>query len=220
MCNKWHYLIYYLNVQDPLNYELSLVRPNLIMDLTLKENQVKIQSHSFPRINLRMNDLKMDPKDHFVLKRKKAKIRRIHFPTSLHTGVEIWRIMSTRPAHIFPVRAFKLAHSGHSSFDLGLRITFFFKLTLIKPKTWVIILSLHSLCLSPQAQELLAQVKFLSSLRTIAFECEFGKVDPRWGIFWKPLRFFLNELLYHWCMPLPAQFDCKKLSWSTCDGSN
>jgi hypothetical protein len=57
---------------DPLNHGLPLVRPNLIMDLNLKGNQVKIQSHSFPRIDLRMNDLKMDPKDHFVLKRKKA----------------------------------------------------------------------------------------------------------------------------------------------------
>ena len=58
------------------------------MDLTLKGNQVKIQSHSFPRIELRISDPKIDPQVHFVLKKKKAEISRIHIPRSLQKGVE------------------------------------------------------------------------------------------------------------------------------------
>ena len=63
----------------------------------------------------------MDPKDHFEMRRKKAEIRRIHFATSLHTGVEAWSIMGTPPAHIFADWALKLAHSAPSSFHLVVR---------------------------------------------------------------------------------------------------
>ncbi len=98
-----------------------------------------------------MNDPKMEPKDHFEVRRMKVETCRIHFTTSLHTGVEAWSITGTPPTHIFAVWALKVG-SFYSLWlsPLVVRNHFILKPKAHKTKSQVFALRLHLFCLSPQ----------------------------------------------------------------------